>query len=79
MSSNNSSNSPSQSRRKLSKAEKEVKIQKEREKFTQMIDSFFEKSKHRIDKYLTKDNKKTSLICKQLLGEISQHPKQELY
>lgn len=44
-----------------------------------MVDLFYSKAKTKIEKALTKDNKKSALLCKELLGELSLYPKQELY
>ena len=44
-----------------------------------MIDGFYEKTRIKIEKSLSKENKKSILLCKELLDELSQHPKQELY
>lgn len=44
-----------------------------------MIDLFYDKAKTRIEKTLSKDNKKAILLCKELLGELALYPKQEIY
>ena len=44
-----------------------------------MIDGFYEKIRIRIEKTLSKENKRSILLCKELLDELSLHPRQELY
>ena len=44
-----------------------------------MIDSFYEKSRHKIEKSLNKENKRVTILYKELLQELSQQPKQELF
>lgn len=50
--------------RKLSRENRESILQDERDKLSDMIDLFYQKAKARIDKTLTKDSKRATLLCK---------------
>lgn len=45
----------------------------------ELIDSFYAKAKNKIEKTLTKDNKKTTILCEEIFRALAHHPKQELY
>jgi stalled ribosome alternative rescue factor ArfA len=45
----------------------------------ELIDSFYIKAKIKIEKTLTKDNKKTAILCEEIFRALAHHPKQELY
>lgn len=62
--------------RKLSQCGKQSHLKNERDKLSDMIDLFYDKAKSRIDKALSKDNKRAILICKELLNELTMYPKQ---
>jgi len=45
----------------------------------ELIDSFYAKAKNKIEKTLTKDNKKTTILCEEIFRALAHYPKQELY
>jgi hypothetical protein len=69
---------PVASPRKRSKHDLRL-IEEEQEKIGQMLNDFYEKTKAKIGKSLTKCHNRNSLLCRELFDSLGQHPNQELY
>ena len=71
--------SPMSKKTRANNAEKQAKVKFERDKVVEMIECFYDKARTKIEKALSKDSKRTLLVCKELFSTFSLHPKQELF